>query len=79
MKTIAITIDEATLASVDRLVGRGRRAGMNRSQLIRQAVADYISRLERLAEDQREDLILRRHRGRLARQTSALVRAQAKP
>ena len=79
MKTIAITIDEATLASVDRLVGRERRAGKNRSQLIRQAVADYISRLERLAEDQREDLILRRHRGRLARQTSALVRAQAKP
>jgi metal-responsive CopG/Arc/MetJ family transcriptional regulator len=77
MKTIAITIDEDTLASVDRLVER--RAGKNRSQLIRQAVADYISRLERLAEDQREDLILRRHRGRLARQTSALVRAQAKP
>jgi len=79
MKTIAITIDEKTLASVDRLVGRGGPTGKNRSHLIRQAVADYLSRLERIVDDQREDLILRRHRGRLARQASALIREQAKP
>lgn len=79
MKTIAITIDEETLEHVDRLVKRGGRASRNRSQLIRQAVHDYVSRLERLADDDREAAIVRRHRGRLARQASALVREQARP
>ena len=79
MKTIAITIDEETLEHVDRLVERGGRAGRNRSQLIRQAVHDYVSRLERLADDEREAAIVRRHRARLARQVSALVREQARP
>jgi metal-responsive CopG/Arc/MetJ family transcriptional regulator len=79
MKTIAITIDEETLEHVDRLVGRSGRASRNRSQLIRQAVHDYVSRLERLADDEREAAIVRRHRGRLARQASALVREQARP
>jgi hypothetical protein len=36
-------------------------------------------RIERNAEDQREGHVLRRHRARLARQTAAAVRAQAKP
>lgn len=79
MKTIAITIDEETLGHVDRLVGRGGPASRSRSQLIRQAVHDYVSRLERLADDEREAAIVRRHRGRLARQVSALVREQARP
>ena len=79
MKTIAITIDEQTLESVDRLVARGGRAGKNRSHLIRQAVHDYVSQLERLAADEREAAIVHRHRGRLARQASALVREQSKP
>jgi metal-responsive CopG/Arc/MetJ family transcriptional regulator len=78
MNTIAITIDEATLEQVDRLVGRGSPARKNRSQFIRQAVRDYVVRIERLADDEREGAIVRRHRGRLARQASALVREQAK-
>jgi metal-responsive CopG/Arc/MetJ family transcriptional regulator len=78
MKTIAISIDEETLAWVDRLVGRSGRSRSNRSRLIRQAVRDYLTRLERAAEDEREGAIVRRHRGRLARQASALVRTQAK-
>jgi metal-responsive CopG/Arc/MetJ family transcriptional regulator len=77
MKTIAITIDEETLARVDRLAGRG--GGKNRSQVIRRAVHDYVSRAERMAEHEREDAIVRRHRARLARQAAALVRQQAKP
>jgi metal-responsive CopG/Arc/MetJ family transcriptional regulator len=72
MKTIAITIDPDTLARVDRL---GRR---NRSRIIREAVREYVTRLERLADDERESAIVRKHRGRLARQAAALVRAQAK-
>jgi len=79
MKTIAITMDEGTLERVDRLVALGGPASQNRSQLIRQAVHDYVARIERLADDEREGAIVRRHRGRLARQASALVREQAKP
>jgi len=76
MKTIAITIDEDTLARVDRLAVRD--GGKNRSQLIRRAVDEYVSRAERTSEHQREDAVVRRHRGRLARQAAALVREQGK-
>lgn len=73
MKTIAITIDNDTLERVDRLGGR------NRSRVIRLAVQEYVARLDRLAEEEREAAVIRRHRGRLARQARALVRAQAQP
>ncbi|PWT86902.1 MAG: hypothetical protein C5B57_00240 [Blastocatellia bacterium] len=79
MKTIAITIEEDILERVDRLAGRGDQSRSNRSHLIRQAVREYVSRLERLAEEEREAAIVRRHRLRLAQQARALVRAQAKP
>jgi len=78
MKTIAITIDADMLLRVDRLSGQGGQGRQNRSRLIRQAVQEYVSRLERADEDQREAAIVRRHRGRLARQASALIREQAK-
>ncbi len=77
MKTIAITIDEATLARVDRLAGLD--GARNRSHVFRKAVQEYVARLERATEDEREDAIVRRHRGRLARQARALVRTQARP
>jgi len=76
MKTIAITIDDEMLVRVDRLAGG--QARRNRSRVIRQAVHEYVSRLERAAEDEHEAAIVRRHRGRLARQARTLVRAQAK-
>jgi metal-responsive CopG/Arc/MetJ family transcriptional regulator len=78
MKTIAITIDEDMLARVDRLDGKGS-SGRNRSRLIREAVREYLSRLERQADEAREAAIVHRHRGRLALQAQALVRVQAKP
>ena len=62
---------------VDRLASRSGAA--NRSQVIRQAVQEYVSRLERATEDEREDAIVRRHRDRLARQARALGREQARP
>ena len=78
MRTIAITIDEDMLSRVDRLARRTGQAGKNRSKVIRQAVRDYVSRVERLADEEREAAIIRRHRGSLAQQASALVREQAK-
>ena len=79
MKTIAITIEEDMLERVDRLVSRRDGAGGNRSLLIRQAVSDYVSRLEQQAEAQREARIVRQHRDALAKQARALVREQARP
>jgi metal-responsive CopG/Arc/MetJ family transcriptional regulator len=73
MKTIAITIDDDTLQRVDRLCG-----GRSRSRVIREAVQEYVSRLEQRAEEERERAVIRRHRGRLALQSRALVREQAK-
>ena len=73
MRTIAITIEDDVLERVDRL------AGKNRSKAIRQAVREYVVRLEQEAQDAREAAIVGRHRSRLARQARALVREQAKP
>ncbi len=81
MKTIAISIDESSLAAVDRLVGRagkGRRSP-SRSEVIRLAVREFLARrarLEREAEDRR---VLRAHRAKLERQAAALVAEQAEP
>lgn len=79
MKTIAITIDEETLGRVDRFAARTIGGRSNRSRVIRQAVREYISRVEHLAADEQERAVVRRHASRLARQAAALVRAQAKP
>jgi metal-responsive CopG/Arc/MetJ family transcriptional regulator len=77
MKTIAITIDEHMLQRVDYLVTTNVPV-TNRSQIIRQAVADYVNRQERQSEEDREREIFRKHRQRLARQADALVKEQAK-
>jgi len=79
MKTIAISIEQDTLDRVDRLTKSGGQTGTNRSHVIRLAIKEYVSRLERQAEEERETAIVRRHRGDLARQAKALVQEQAKP
>jgi metal-responsive CopG/Arc/MetJ family transcriptional regulator len=79
MKTIAITIEADVLARLDRLAGPTATAARNRSRVIREAVREHVSRLERLAEEEREAAIIRRHAGRLAREAARLVRDQAKP
>jgi metal-responsive CopG/Arc/MetJ family transcriptional regulator len=79
MKTIAITIDEAMLDSVDRLAGVHHGDSPNRSKIIRAAIKEYLERIEREAEEEREREIFRRHRGRLQQQAAALVKEQAKP
>ncbi len=79
MKTIAISIDDETLARVDRLAGARIRTRTNRSLVIRRAVKEYVDRLERERAEQQEAAIVRRHRRRLAEAAAALVREQAKP
>ena len=56
---------------------RDGHPGRNRSRLIRDAVKDYVSRLERATEDEREAGIVRRHKSKLALQSAAAVKAQA--
>jgi metal-responsive CopG/Arc/MetJ family transcriptional regulator len=72
MKTIAITIDESLLARIDRV------AAGNRSLVVREAVAQYVTRREREAAEGEEDEAIRRNRRRLSRQTAALVKAQGR-
>ncbi len=79
MKTIAITIDEDVLDRLDRVASGRGQARTNRSRLIRDAVREYVSRLERLTEEDREGAIVRRHRKRLSLQARALVHDQARP
>lgn len=91
MKTIAVSIDLPTLASIDRIArqgaaepaGTGRRraraARLSRSQIVRQALQDFVERHDRLAREAQEREVLARHRARLARQAAALVAAQAEP
>jgi len=78
MKTIAITIDEPTLKRVDRLTANGQFHFRNRSEVIRKAVEQFVKRLEREAEEERETEIFRRHRSRLNRQAEALIKEQAR-
>ena len=78
MKTIAVTLDDVVVQRLDQFVSSGGTSRRNRSRLIRQAVQEYLERLERLAEEEREREIFRQHRQRLARQAAALVQEQAK-
>ena len=75
VKTIAISIDEASLAALDRLT----RGGRNRSELVREAVSEFVKRLEREGREADERRVLSRSKRALARETAALVSDQAKP
>ena len=79
MKTIAITIDETTLKRIDRLKADANAPFRSRSEVIRQAAQEFVSRLERLTEEDREREIFRRNRKRLDRQSLELIKEQAKP
>ena len=78
MKTIAITIDEPTLKRIDRLKTEAKGLFKSRSEVIRQAALEFVSRLESLAEEDRERKIFRRNRKRLNRQSLELIKEQAK-
>ena len=82
MKTIAISIDEASLAAVDRLAqaaGRRRngRKVPNRSEVVRQALREFLDRRRRHEREERDRRILSDHRGEIERQAASLVAEQA--
>ena len=79
MKTIAITIDEKTLQRIDRIMSGESAPWKSRSEIVRQALREFIARLERAAEEEREREILHRHRSLINRQAAALIKEQAKP
>jgi metal-responsive CopG/Arc/MetJ family transcriptional regulator len=87
MKTIAVSIDEDLLAAIDRVARRRRpsRRGQpaarrpNRSEVIREAVREFLGHRERREQESRDRQVLAAHRTRLARQLEALVGEQAEP
>jgi len=84
MKTIAISIDEESLADVDRLAqAAGRRRGgkktANRSEVVRRAVSEFIARQRKRDREENDRRILAAHRDRIDRQAAALVAEQAEP
>ena len=85
MKTIAISIDEASLVVIDRLAkaaGRGQGQGrktMNRSEVVRRALREFIARHQRHEREEKDRQILAANRKRLEREASALVAEQAEP
>jgi len=83
MRTIAITIDEASLAAIDQLArGAGRhlpgKRG-NRSEVVRRAVQEFVARHQRLEREEKDRRILGAHRDLIERQAAALVAEQAEP
>ena len=89
MKTIAISIDESSLAAIDRIAGerdarargavKARARKANRSAVIRRALRDFIVRRQKQEREERERVILKAHGERVRRQAEALVAEQARP
>ena len=83
MKTIAISIDEETLAAVDRLARATRRRGAkreaNRSEVIRRAVRQFLAHQERREREESDRRVLAAMREQIEREGRVLVAEQAKP
>ena len=78
MKTIAMTIDEGTLARIDRLTANDA-TWKSRSEVIRRAVHRFMAELERVDEEAHEREVFRQNAALLDRQAAALIEEQAKP
>jgi metal-responsive CopG/Arc/MetJ family transcriptional regulator len=76
MKTIAVTIDDATLKLLDELTGAASRR--SRSALVRTALREFAERERRREVEAKEGAVFRKHRKRLARQARALISEQAR-
>ena len=78
MKTIAVTVDEATLSLLDELAARPPRTRA-RSALVRAALQEFVARERRRASEQREAEIFKRKRKQLEREARLLIAEQARP
>lgn len=78
MKTIAVTIDEATLKLLDELTDASPRP-QSRSALVRTALREFAERERRREIEAKDGEVFRKHRKRLARQTRILISEQARP
>jgi hypothetical protein len=85
MKTIAVTIDEKTLAALDRLsrgrpASRGRKVQRgNRSAVVRIALQEFLATREKATREAAEWEIWTKNIDRLNREAAALVAEQAEP
>lgn len=83
MKTIAISIDEESLAAVDRLAQATRRRGgkreANRSEVIRRAVWQFLAHQKRHEREESDRRVLAANREQIEREARVLVAEQAKP
>jgi Arc/MetJ-type ribon-helix-helix transcriptional regulator len=78
MKTIAVTVDEATLKLLDELTETSPRL-RSRSALVRTALREFAERERRREIEAKDGDVFRKHRKRLARQTRILISEQARP
>jgi predicted transcriptional regulator len=75
MKTIAVTVDDATLRLLDELTaGEPRRR--TRSALVRAALREFAERERRRVTEERE--MFRKNRRQLAREARLLIEEQAR-
>lgn len=79
MKTIAVTIDEDTLCSIDGLLAAPSGPWKSRSQLVREALQEFVRKAERHREEAHEAAVFHEHRDRLGAQARALIAEQAEP
>jgi len=77
MKTIAVTVDDATLKLLDELTG-GEPRRRTRSALVRSALREFAERERRRKIDEREREIFRTNRKQLAREARLLIEEQAR-
>ena len=77
MKTIAVTVDEATLKLLDELTGTSPLL-RNRSALVRTALREFAERERRRGVEAKDGALFQKHRARLARQARLLVAEQAR-
>lgn len=77
MKTIAVTVDDVTLALLDELTaGQPRRR--TRSALVRIALREFAERERRRVIEEREREIFRKNRQQLAREARLLIEEQTR-
>ena len=77
MKTIAVSIDEATLRLLNDLADTSSRH-RSRSALVRTALREFAERERNHEIEAKEGKLFRKHRKRLARQARMLIAEQAR-